>query len=124
MHGAETRAQFAKLRAQGLSLARIAVELHVAKTTLVAWNRELQSELRSPRAVELRALQERLLPEEEVLRCTMFLRAVEQELASRPLRELSTGELQRFAALLRERLNELQAGQKRSSNGSATVKCD
>src|SRR5580765_5271648 len=107
MHSPETKAQFIKLRAQGLSYARIASRLHVSKPTLIAWNRECRSRLSSPRALELKVLQESLLPEDELIRCSLNLRAIEQELVSRAFREISTDQLHHMANLFRERLGEL-----------------
>jgi len=122
MHSIETKNQFIKLRAQGWSFARISAQLRVSKPTLLAWNRELQSQLRSPRALELQALQEALLPQEEEIRCLAFLRVIEQELASRNLRHMSTDELCRFACLLRDRISELEAVKERSNQRSNAVK--
>src|SRR5256885_9368139 len=110
MHSSETKIHFIKLRAQGLSYSRIATQLRVSKPTLIAWNRECQSRLQSPRALELKLLQDSLLPQDELIRCTFNLRAVEQELASRAFREIPTGQLKHMAALLRDRLTELHSG--------------
>jgi hypothetical protein len=121
MHTTDTKNQFVKLRAQGWSFARIAAQLRVSKPTLLSWNRQSQAQLRSPRALELKALQESLLPDEELFRCTIFLRTVEQELASRSLRKLSTAELHRLASLLRLRLDELQPVNQQSNERSNSV---
>jgi transposase-like protein len=122
MHSPETKAQFIKLRAQGLSYARIASRLRVSKPTLIAWNRECQSRFQSPRALELKVLQESLLPEDEMIRCSLNLRAIEQELVSRAFREISTDQLHRMANILRERLSELHAGQQTDKFRSNSVK--
>lgn len=42
---AETRLQFVELRAEGLSFAKIAERLHVAKSTLQEWDRELAADI-------------------------------------------------------------------------------
>ena len=55
---AELRAEFVQLRAKGLSYAKIARRLGIAKSTLANWNAELEAEIASARAVELEALQE------------------------------------------------------------------
>src|SRR5438034_2479281 len=117
MHSSETKTQFIKLRAQGWSYSRISAQLRVSKPTLVAWNRECQSQLQSPRALELKALQESLLPEEEMIRCSVNLRAIEQEIVSRAFRQISTDQLHRLAALLRDRLGELHPVKERTSCG-------
>src|SRR2546430_15588955 len=93
MHTTQTKTEFVKLRAQGWSFARISSQLRVSKPTLVSWNRQHLSQLHSPRAQELKALQEILIPEEELFRCTIHLRAVEQELASRTLQQVPTDQL-------------------------------
>jgi hypothetical protein len=122
MHSSETKAQFIKLRAEGLSFTRIASRLRVSKPTLIAWNRECRSRFQSPRALELKVLQESLMPEDELIRCSFNLRAVEQELASRAFREISTNQLHHMATLLRERLSELHAGKETDKFRSSPVK--
>src|SRR5437870_3567254 len=109
MHTTQTKNEFVKLRAQGWSFARISSQLRVSKPTLVAWNRQHLSQHHSPRAQELKALQEVLMPEEELFRCIIHLRAVEQELASRTLQQVPTDQLHRLAFLLHERITEISA---------------
>jgi hypothetical protein len=121
MHSAEIKTQFIKLRAQGLSYSRIAAQLRVSKPTLIAWNRQCQSQLQSPRALELKLLQDSLLPQDEMVRCSFNLRAIEYELASRAFREVSTDQLHRIATLLRDRLTELQTGQQTDKFRSTSV---
>ena len=121
MHNPETKNEFLKLRAQGLSFDRISSRLHVSKPTLLAWNRQQLSRCRGPRALELKAIEESL-PAQELLRCTMSLRAVEQELASRGFREIPTDQLQRYATVLRERIQELCAVKKPVKDQSNSVK--
>ena len=118
MHSTETKNQFLKLRAEGCSFSRIASRLHVSKPTLLAWNRQQLSQCRSPRALELQLLQASL-PDQELLRCITNLKAVEQELASRALRELSHEQLKHFAAVLHDRIRELYAVKEQSKNGQA-----
>src|SRR5438477_10787605 len=103
MHSTETKNQFLKLRAEGCSFSRIASRLHVSKPTLLAWNRQQLGQCHSPRALELKALEESL-PRPELLRCINNLRSVEQALASRGLREIPTAQLLRFAIALRARI--------------------
>ena len=55
MHTTDTRHRFLELRAQGWSLARIATELHLSKTTLVDWNRTARQEIRELEEVEVEA---------------------------------------------------------------------
>jgi transposase-like protein len=117
MHSNETKNEFVKLRAGGWSYSRISTQLKVSRQTLLSWNRQFQSKLRSPRTIELEALQASLVPEEEMIRSSMNLRAVEQELASRAFRQFTTPQLHRFAALLSERLSELNPVKEQSNSG-------
>ena len=121
MHSLATKSEFLKLRAQGLSYDKIAARLHVSKPTLLAWKRQQLGQSESPRALELKAIEESL-PQSELYRCITNLKSVEQELASRGLRGISTEELQRFAKVLRERIQELCAVNKQSTEQSSPVK--
>ena len=106
MHSTDTKSRFIELRAQGWSLARIAAHLDVAKRTLVDWNQHAQTEVRALKAVELEALQEKLLTshEAELTQLTAHLQRVESELATRTLEIVSTESLYRLAAQLRRQL--------------------
>ena len=108
----EKRRQFIELRAQGWSLARIASELHIAKRTLVEWNREAQREIGDLQSVEREALYERLLVShsEELARLTAHLNRIEIILAKRNLECLSTESLFVMAATIRAQLRRLTAG--------------
>jgi hypothetical protein len=103
MHSTDTKSRFIELRAQGWSLARIAGHLAVSKRTLVDWNQHAQAEIRALKAVELEALQEKLLAshEAELTQLTAHLERIEQELAGRSLEVVSTENLFRLAAQLR-----------------------
>src|SRR2546427_10330852 len=116
MHPPETKNEFLNLRARGFSFAAISLRLKVSTPTLLAWNRQHLLQRSSPRALELKALED-TLPEQELLRCISNLRALEQELASRALRDVPTEQLQRFAAILQDRIQELYAVNERSTNG-------
>ncbi len=109
MHAADTRHRFIELRAQGWSLARIAAELHLAKRTLVEWNRQAQQEIRDLKDVEVEALQERILVSHEVEleRLTAQLNRIESVLAKRNLDCLSTESLFFLAATVRAQLRRL-----------------
>ena len=109
MHDQQTRTHFIELRAQGWSLSRIAGQLHVAKRTLVEWNRDAQREIRDLKDVELEALHERILVshEEELHRLTSQLNRIEGVLAKRNLECLSTESLFCLAATVRAQLRRL-----------------
>jgi len=108
MHSTDTKSRFIELRAKGWSLARIAGDLGVAKRTLVDWNQHAQSEIRALKAVELEALQEKLLAshEAELTQLNDHLQRVESELATRSLEIVSTENLYRLAAQLRRQLQQ------------------
>ena len=125
----ELKEDFIRLRAQGLSYAKIAERLGVAKSTLANWNADLEAEIASARAMELEALQEEyfLLKEKRISLLGEQLRRLRDELETRDLSEVATEkllELQlRYYASLKEefvdarplseaeqaRLKELQA---------------
>ena len=50
--------KFLVLRAQGVSYAKIAAELKVSKTTLVAWGHEYQDEIYNLRQIQLESLKQ------------------------------------------------------------------
>jgi len=108
MHSTDTKSRFIELRAKGWSLARIADHLGVAKRTLVDWNQHAQTEIRALKAVELEALQEKLLAshEAELTQLNTHLQRVETELATRTLEFVSTENLYRLAAQLRRQLQQ------------------
>lgn len=54
----ETRQKFIQLRAKGMSFRRIAEELNIAKSTLMAWSKEHLTEIENLKAIELESLQE------------------------------------------------------------------
>jgi transcriptional regulator with XRE-family HTH domain len=86
---------FIQLRAEGLSYARIAKRLKVAKGTLANWQRELEGEIAQARAIELEALQESffLLKEGRIRLLGEQLKAVQEELKGRSLSDVSTEKL-------------------------------
>ena len=108
MHSTDTKSRFIELRAQGWSLARLAAHLDVPKRTLVDWNQHAQAEIRPLKAVELEALQEKLLAshEAELTQLNAHLQRVETELAGRTLEIVSTENLYRLAAQLRRQLQQ------------------
>ena len=109
MHSNETKNQFIELRAQGLTLARIASQLGVSKRTLVDWNRQCQSEIRSLHAVELEALHEKLLGshEAELSRMVNHLNVIQRELAKRNFMTVSTEKLLQLSLSLRREIRDL-----------------
>ena len=92
MHNTESHHRFIELRAQGRSLARIAAELQVAKSTLIPWQRKFHRQIADLKNVELEALQEKVLASHEVELSQLagHLNRVETVLAKRNLEYLST----------------------------------
>jgi len=111
MHTTDQRLRFIELRGRGWSLTRIAAELHIAKRTLVDWNRAAQQEIADLQGMEREALHERLLisHEEEVARLTAHLNRLETVLARRKLDCLSTESLFVLAGMVRSQLRRLSA---------------
>ncbi|MEI7728289.1 MAG: helix-turn-helix domain-containing protein [Verrucomicrobiota bacterium] len=110
MHSTDTKSQFIELRAKGWSLARIAAQINVSPRTLVDWNRQSQAEIRTLRAVELEALQEKILAthEQELSRLTQHLQRIEEQLAKEKLELVSTPDLYRMAALMRAEIRKVR----------------
>ena len=106
MHGTDTKSQFLELRAKGWSLARIAAQINVSPRTLVDWNRQHRDELTSLRALELEALQEKILAthEIELTHLSQQLKRVEKAVAQRKLEFVDTEDLFRLSSLLRAEL--------------------
>lgn len=106
MHPTETHDRFIELRVQGWSLERIAADLHVAKRTLIEWQRQYQRDIAGLRALELEALQDRILAshEQELTRLAARLNHVESILDQRKLECLSTEFLCCLAGALRSQI--------------------
>jgi hypothetical protein len=108
MYDADTKNQFLELRAKGWSLSRIAERLNVAQRTLVDWNRQEREQIRTLRAIEWEALQEKILAtrEQELVRLKTELDRLEAELAKRTVEYVSTENLYRLSALVRAELRK------------------
>lgn len=91
----ELKAQFIELKAKGWSYARISRRLKVSKSTLSNWRAELEGEIASLRAMELEALYERyyLAKEARIKLLGETLKAIQSELKTRKLEEVSTDKL-------------------------------
>jgi transposase len=55
----KTRQQFVELRAEGMSYDKIAKNLKVSKTALIAWSREYEVDIANLQTIALEVLQER-----------------------------------------------------------------
>jgi transcriptional regulator with XRE-family HTH domain len=114
MHAPEVRQKFVELRARGWSLARIAAELGVARSTLIEWSRQLRFDIQNQLAIELDDLQNRLLGPRQH-RATVLaekLSAIEAELKKRDLASLSTMQLHTLAQLLQRQILRETEGHK------------
>lgn len=91
----ELKSQFVELRAKGWSYIRISKKLKVSKATLSNWRQELETEIASLRAMELEALYERyfLAKEGRITLLGEQLKAIQEELKSRKLIDVSTEKL-------------------------------
>lgn len=106
----KTKERFVELRAQGLSFAKIALELGVSKPTLIEWakDEELQRQIKNLQAIELEALQEKYYAR-KVQRLELLgeqAEAVKEELKKRSLGDVPTdkllGLLLKLSAALKE----------------------
>ncbi len=106
MHDQKTVERFIELRVQGWAFARIAAELNVTKTTLIAWSHKHQHTIANLVAIEREnRLQSQLASaEDRMLQLGEQLRAAEVELARRDLATLSTARLLSHVDSLQRRL--------------------
>jgi len=111
MHSHSIRADFLRLRVQGLSLATIGRQLGISKPTLIKWNRQAQSEINSAIAAD----QQRISREaattasDQLADLTKKLNALKQELLSRSLRDIPTPALETLAGDLRNQIKSLKS---------------
>lgn len=98
--------EFIGLRSRGLSFARIAEELGVAKSTLINWSRQHQHLIQNLRTIEWEDFVDRTLTsKQERLQALMDqLRRLDTELSRRDLAQVPTPRLQTMAEQLRRRI--------------------
>jgi hypothetical protein len=104
----KTVQRFIDLRVQGWVFTRIAAELNVPKTTLIAWSRRHQHTLANLIAIERENSLHRHLAsgEARIQKLGDQLRAAETELAQRDLATLSIGRLLTHVESLQRRLQK------------------
>ena len=109
MHDNDTKNQFIELRAKGWSLGRISEQLKVSQRTLVDWNRQEREQIRTLRAIEWEALQEKILAtgEQELVHLKKELDRLEAQLAKRTVEFVSTENLYRLSALVRAEIRKV-----------------
>ena len=102
----ETVQKFIELRSKGISFARIAEQLGVAKSTLILWSREHQHLIQNLRSIEWEDFVDRTLAskQERLKVVSEQLRRLEAELANRDLASVPTPRLHSMAEQLRRRI--------------------
>jgi hypothetical protein len=102
----ETIQKFIELRSKGISFARIAEQLGVAKGTLINWSRRHQHLIQNLRSIEWEDFIDRTLAskQERLQALTEQLRRLEAQLAQRDLAQIPTPRLQSMAEQLRRRI--------------------
>jgi len=108
MHAEKTVQRFIDLRVQGWVFTRLAAELNVPQTTLIAWSRQHQHTIANLTAIEREHRLHELLAsgEARLQQLGAQLRAAEAELAQRDLTPLSTGRLLTHVESLQRRLQK------------------
>jgi hypothetical protein len=106
MHSSKTQRKFIQLRSQGLSLARIAEQIGVSKTTLVNWNRWFDEQIEDLTKLERESSHEqlRLAHQADLTRLTKLRDTFETELSNRPLADLPIEKLLLLSAKLRSQI--------------------
>ena len=102
----QTKQQFIELRANNVSFAKIAEQLGVSKTTLIAWAKDCELGIQNLRAVSYEALHERYKVGQQH-RLEMWseqLEAVRNELKQRGLADVPTAKLIELLDTLSEKL--------------------
>jgi orotate phosphoribosyltransferase-like protein len=106
MKDQDTVQKFIELRSKGMSFARLAEELGVAKSTLILWSQKYQHLIHNLRTIEWEEFVDRTVAskQERLQSLTEQLRRIETELAQRDLTSVSTQALQSMAEQLRRRI--------------------
>ncbi len=114
----KTIQQFIELRSRGVSFARIAEQLGVAKGTLINWSRQHQHLIQNLRTIEWEQFVEQTLAskQERLKALSEQLRRLDTELARRDLADVPTPRLQNMAEQLRRRI-ERECGSLQFSAG-------
>ena len=111
MHSNDIKDQFLEMHAKGISLSRIATDLHVSQRTLVDWNRQLAPDIRALRAVHLEALHEQTLAsrEADLARSAKVQTNVEAAITERDFSWVDSDKLVRIYLDLRHEIRALRA---------------
>jgi hypothetical protein len=109
MHSTDTKSKFLELRAKDWSLVRISKEIDVSVRTHAEWNRQNREEIRTLRAIEIEAPQEKFLAthEQELGSLTDLLKRIDRELATRNVNSLQMTELFKLATATRAEIQKI-----------------
>ncbi|HSU56885.1 MAG TPA: hypothetical protein VLT36_22690 [Candidatus Dormibacteraeota bacterium] len=110
MHTLETKTKFMICRAQGWSLARITDHLHVSKTTLEDWNRDMRFKIEHLCALHLEEIREEILhaQKQDPAQLQARYKVLQKELAQRNLEDVTTEKLCSLEASLRADIESLR----------------
>ena len=109
MHSTDTKSKFLEFRGKGWSLARIAKQIDVSVRTLADWNQQHRQEIRTLRAIDIEALQEKFLAthEQELSSLTAQLQRIGQAIGDSKLQFVETKDLFRLAAVTRAEIRKV-----------------
>ena len=108
MYDNETKNQFIELRAKGWSYHRVAEHLNISPSTAHLWAAEFSTEIQKLRAIELEAIQERVLAsyEQDLTYLADELKRVQQVLRERDYGYVDTPQLYWYQGALMARIDK------------------
>ena len=108
MYDNATKDKFIELRAKGISYDKIAEQLNVSKGAVCKWALQFHSDIQRLRAIELQAIQDRVLSgyEQELTYLAEELRRVQAELRSRDYGYVDTPQLHWYQGSLFSRIDK------------------
>ena len=108
MHSNETKDKFIELRAKGVSCDRIAEQLDISKGTAVDWSTRYYARIQKLRALELQAVQEKVLAsyEQDLTYLAEELKRVQQVLRERDYGYVDTPQLYWYQGALLARIDK------------------
>lgn len=104
----DQKQRFVEMRSRGVSFDQCSKELKTAKTTLIAWSKELKTEIDQSRQLELETLQEMnsVSKRKRIEALGKELDRINKELDKRSLEDTSTDKLIQLKIKLLENLKE------------------
>jgi hypothetical protein len=108
MHTNETKDKFIELRAKGWSYGRIAEHLNISKGIAHTWAAQFSHDIQKLRAIELEAIQERVLTsyEQDLTYLAEELKRVQQVLRERDYGYIDTQQLYWYQGALMARIDK------------------